>query len=133
MGRRLQTECDLQSAKPGRRVAQAAVPCHAMTSLLGGSPGGTRPEAFGAGTFTGSELGDVALIEGLCDEGHGFTTLGQVDGGWVVTLHMLDGSVAATCLITGKTLDCGIEGTIQALRDPALKCHVESTWTEHEM
>jgi hypothetical protein len=68
---------------------------------------GTLLESFDAGTFSGSDLGDDALIEGVRYKQHGFTALERVEEGWRVSFQMIDGAVAASCLISGKTLDCG--------------------------
>jgi hypothetical protein len=67
---------------------------------------GTQLEWFDAGTFTGGDLGDDALIEGVRYKEHGFVGFELGETGWTVSVNMIDGTVPATCLISGKTLDC---------------------------
>jgi hypothetical protein len=67
---------------------------------------GTLLEWFEGGTFTGADLGDPALIEGVRFKYHGFTTLEAVGAGWVATAHALGGTALQSCLIVAKSLAC---------------------------
>jgi hypothetical protein len=68
--------------------------------------GGTMLEWFEDGAFTGEDLGDETLIEGLRYKHFGFVTLEQVDVGWVATVRMIDGTQPASCLVADKTMAC---------------------------
>ncbi len=68
--------------------------------------GGTLLEAYDDGVFAGADLDDDALVEGFSYQAHGFLGLERVDGGWVATMHQIDGPALASCLLVGKQVTC---------------------------
>ncbi|HYH11937.1 MAG TPA: metallophosphoesterase [Thermomicrobiales bacterium] len=67
---------------------------------------GTNLESMDSGVFTGSEVGDETLIQGLRYREFGFVGLELVDTGWVITMPMVDGSTPVSCLVVGRDAAC---------------------------
>lgn len=67
---------------------------------------GTSLESMDTGVFTGSDVGDEALVEGRRYREFGFIGLDKTDTGWVLTAPMVDGTTPVSCLIIDTAAAC---------------------------